>query len=272
MSFFEKNCLLRLKAATRLAAPQKRNFPNHMIKTSHTARLRLSYSVAAATTLLISGQFATAAKVDTQILAARTTMGAQDIESIAATVKSVADQFGTNSIKMSGKNVKSIASYAADAIAVKVPDPLNLNGPNRLANKTDEIAEAAALIINGMAGNAKFAKLGKAKILTVTAMKGVLKNASKNALFTSSTLFRDVAGSVALTLANKPALDGIQVKLAKYLNKKAKGIAGKINQVFIQTGFTAGFLSDTAANATYEDGAIVSLFLVVDPETDQRPA
>ena len=267
--FFEKNCLLRPIAATRLASPQRSNFPNnHMIKTSHTARRRLASSVLAATTLLISAQFASAAKVDVQIVAARSLMTTANIEAIAGIVKGISDQFGSGTIKMSGKNVKSIAAYAANAIIAKPTDAL----ANRDDNKTDEIGEAIALIMNGMAGNAKFLKLGKAKSLTLTAMKGVLSTAKKTASLLSSSVFRDVGGSVGLTLGNNPALGGIEAKLATYLGKKAKSVAGKVNTVFIQTGLSSGFGGTPVANAIYEDGAISSLFLVTDPETDQRPA
>jgi hypothetical protein len=237
-----------------------------MIKTSHTARRRLCSSVFAATTLLISAHVATAG-VDSRILLARTAMGTADIESIAGIVKGIADQFGTNSIKMNAKNVKSIAAYAAEAISGKI------SGSNfTIDNKTDEIAEAAALIVNGMSANVKFLKVSKSKPLITTVIKGVLKLASKNPLFTPTSIFRDVAGSVALTIANNAALDASQSKLQAKLTKGAKGMAGKVNKDFIIAGFTQGFAADTNANTRYEDGAIASLFLVVDPETDQRPA
>jgi hypothetical protein len=73
-----------------------------MIKTSHTARRRLSAFAFAATTLLISAQFANAAKVDPRILAARTQMGTAGIEEISTIVKGVADQFA-GTLKMNGK-------------------------------------------------------------------------------------------------------------------------------------------------------------------------
>jgi hypothetical protein len=80
------------------------------------------------------------------------------------------------------------------------------------------------------------------------------------------------AGSFALTINNKTALDAIQAKLASFLDKKAKSVAGKINQDFVRAGLTQGFAGGTVANQLYEDGNIPSLFTIADPETDQRPA
>lgn len=239
-----------------------------MIKTSNTARRRLASSLLAATTLLLSAQYASAVKVDAQIVAARAAMGTADIEAIAGIVKGISDQFTSGTIKMNGKNVKSIAAYAAGAIIAKPTDA----AANRVVNKADEIGEAIALIVNGASGNAKFLSLGKAKAITLVAMKGILSQAKKTAELLGSTVFRDVGGSVGLTLGNKPALDPIQAKLSTFLGKKAKSVAGKVNTLFIQTGLSEGFTGSVDANTKYEDGAIPGLFLVTDPETDQRPA
>ena len=237
-----------------------------MIKTSHTAVRRISYSAVAATALLITAQVASAAKTAPEILAARTAATTADIESVAGIGRTTADQMGSGAVKMNGKNVKSLATFMADAIIAKTPAA---TGPNRPVNKADEVVEAAVQILGGIDANPKFLKLGTAKSLIVTLMKGALNTAKQTAELFTTSIFRDMGGSIALTIANNPALDANQAKIQKFLVKKSKSIAGKTNRTAIQTGLDAGFLADAAANAAYEDG---NLGPVVDPETDTRPA
>lgn len=235
-----------------------------MIKTSHTAR-RLSCSVYAASTLLISAQFATAAPVDPQIVAFRAAATAANIEDIPGLAKAVAAQFGPGTIKANNKNVKSLAVFGADAIIAKITDATT----NRAANKGDEIGELAAVIIDGLASSVKVAtKILKAKPLIIQAIKGALNTAKQTTELFGTTVIRDVAGSVALNIANNTSFAAIRPKLEKSLKKKLtqKKLAGKTNAVAIQLGINEGFLNDAVANAKYETDT------VIDPETDTRPA
>ena len=171
---------------------------------------------------------------------------------------------GTNAIKMNSKNVKSLARFGADGIIAKVSVPL----PNRAENKADEIGELIAVIIDGLANNPKFLKTTKSKPLIKSAITEVLATAVATTELFSTTVFRDAAGSLALTIANKTALDPIQTKLQKFLSKgkTQKKIAGSLNQPAITAGINEGFVADAAANAKYETGTIN------DPETDTKPA
>lgn len=235
-----------------------------MIKTSHTAR-RLSCSVFAASTLLISAQFASAAPVDASIIAFRAAATAANIEDIAGLAKTTAAGFTSGAVKANSKNVKSLAAFAADSIIAKITNAAE----NRPDNKADEIGEVGAVIIDALAGTVKVAtKSKKAKPLIITAMKGLLNTAKQTAELFGTTIFRDVAGSVSLNIANNTGFAAIRPKLEKALKKAKtqKKIAGKTNAVAIQLGVNEGFLNDAVANAKYETDT------VIDPETDTRPA
>jgi hypothetical protein len=249
---------------------------NNMIQISNP--LRRNTLTPALSALVAAGLLATsaqAAKTDAQILAFRTAAESADIEAISSLGGDVADKFGTGEIKSNNKNIKSLANFGANAIIAK---PEATTGPTRPDNKADEVAELGATIQDGMQADAKYIankkKIGVKR--TVTMMKGLLKTAKKTATLFGTTIFRDAAGSVALTIRNDPALDLVEEKIQAGLLKLSKKIAGKVNRTAIQTGFTEGFdsvaLEGGAANTKYEDGNIDALTRVADPETDIRPA
>ena len=100
--------------------------------------------------------------------------------------------------------------------------PETAAGPNRDANKRDEIAEVAAYIVAGLAGSNDLDKLSgstaaKAKsaatkllgIITAAAKVNPTKKAGVVGGPTNDTFAADVAGSVALTVLNAPVGTGI---------------------------------------------------------------
>lgn len=247
-----------------------------MIQTHMIRRNTLTPALSA---LLAAGLLATtaqAAKVDAQITAARNAAATADIEQISSIGADIGDKFGTGEIKSNGKNLKSAGVFLADAIIAKTeavpPSPTDRNRPD---NKADEIGELGAFLVEGLANNAKFLKkkgaVGAKQVIVV--MKGFLKTAKKTAQLFGTTIFRDAAGSVALTIHNDPGItDDIEEKIQKKLVKSSKKIAGKTNRTAIQTGFAEGFDGGLPSESKYEDGNIDSLRTVEDPETDNRPA
>lgn len=219
------------------------------------------------------------AALDAQIKAFRATADATPIEDIVNQAVLIANQIGGGSIKLSNKNVKSLVLFAADAIINK-PSPANATDPtdpnfvNRDENKADEIAEVAAYVLRSISSAPKFQKLGKAKKATVVLAQAALKTTKKTAQLFNTRIYRDVAGSIALTIFNGPG--DPTGKLLKTLNKKAKKIAGKTNKAFFVQGLAEGFsatppMQPGTGLIIYEDGNMPLLAQVNDPETDFRP-
>jgi hypothetical protein len=105
----------------------------------------------------------------------------------------------------------------------------------------------------------------------------VLKSARTNpAMLTASAVFRDVAGSIALTISNNPTVYVKSEKLQAFLNAKAAAIAGTSKRNGYRQGNDEGFgtsidpLDPRDRNEKYEDGEIERLGTVTDPETDHR--
>jgi len=225
-----------------------------------------------AVALVATAGLARAAKEDPQYDAAKTEaeQATTNIESVVTIAKREADKMGAGTVKLNNTNAGFLAGTMANAIIAKPSG----SGPevNQL-NKQDEVAEVAAFIVDGMAtATSKFQKTKVAGAATQTVIKQALKLAKKSADFITSTIFRDVAGSVALTIHNSLAVsDKLESKIAKKLIGASKALAGKKNKNAIKQGLQEGFLGDAAANSKYEDGTIDDL-AVADPETDKRPA
>lgn len=196
-----------------------------------------------------------------------------DIERISKEANTTADRIGTGEIALSNTNVSTLGKGLADAIIDKpsVSPPSNTD-PNRLENKADEIAEVAAFIQEGIANNPKYQKFRVAKKRTLKLLQAVLRTAAATPGLIGSSVFRDVAGSVALTIHNDFGIkDAKEAKLKKYLQGKTSAIAGSGNAKEVREGLKAGFRDNPNPNLQYEDGNIDSLSTVSDPETDQRP-
>jgi hypothetical protein len=172
---------------------------------------------------------------------------------------------------MNNTNAGALSRFMSEAILGKDP---NASTDNRVENKVDEVAEAVANIVQGIIPSTKFKKKGKATIKTI--MNQGLRAAKKDATFATAipNIFADVARSVAVTIANNPAIDDKnQGKIFKFLNKAAKSIAGKPNKANIKTALNEGFNATSANEGRAEDAnRYVDIHQVNDPETDFRPA
>lgn len=245
---------------------------------------RVILPAVAMTSLLATAQFASAA-TDPQIVAARTAFQTADIEAVSGLANGFADQIGSGAIKLTPKNVKTLAKDAAVQILAKLAPPAPVTAAGKLSydNAADEIVESAAFILDGIAGtaaapNAKLSKLGSQKKFTLTILKAVVSAVKRdNGILTPSiAVFRDLAGSIALTLRSEPNFGALSNpaqfdKLVKFLGKKSKSIAGKTNQTQIQEGFNQGFASADSPASKYENGNN-DANLVADPETDLHNA
>ncbi len=228
---------------------------------------------AIAAAVLLSCGTTQAAKLDTSIAAFRSTADSTPIEGMYNALQASGIPTGIlgGSIKLSGKNIKVLNQYIADAI---INRSVPINGETNLTetNKAEEIAESTAYMINIWQTSPKF-KGSKAKGAVKNIAAGALKTFKAGAALFNTSLARDVGGSMALTIANNPILDiKTKQKLAKTLNKSAKKVAGKSAKLFFQAGLNEGGLADATANMIYEDGNLAaSLTAIQDPETDFRP-
>lgn len=138
---------------------------------------------------------------------------------------------------------------------------------NTIANKSDEIGEVAANIMVGIAGNRSVFKK-TAKPIVFQLMKNLLKPVKTLAEFRTTTVFRDVAGSIALTIRNDVRIkSGLERDLRAFLLAKAAKIAGAQNKSPIKKGLKQGF----NGSLKYEDGnQYPNLSFVSDPVTDLR--
>jgi hypothetical protein len=233
---------------------------------------RSLYTGAVTAVLLAHTQFAQAV-TDPQIIALREGAMSRDIEDVVIAAKGIADQIGAGQIKLNEVNVKTLSKQMADEI-------LGKTGPfTNTANRQDELGELAAFILAGIDNNPKMKKFLKQKTYILLVAKGVLKSAKTNVtMTTASDVFRDVAGSIALTISNNPTVYTQAAKLQKFLDAKAKAIAGLAQRSRYRQGNAEGFGTQTDPqdprdrNLKYEDGNIPELGTVKDPETDQRNA
>jgi hypothetical protein len=210
-----------------------------------------------------------AAKIDPTIVATQGAANAANIEDIVEIAHDTALQMGSGAIKMNGTNAGALARFMSEGILGK---NATLSNENRLDNKVDEVAEALANIVQGIIPSTKFIKKGKATIRTI--MNQGLRAAKKDATFAVTPIFADVARSVAVTIANNPAVDDkTQGKIFKYLNQKAKTIAGKPNKANIKNGLNDGFNATAANEGRAEDAnQYATIHQINDPETDFRPS
>lgn len=205
------------------------------------------------------------------------------VEDVVIAYKTIGEQIGAKTIKLTRRNVKTAARQGADEILSKggAPAISTPTDPNRAVNKADEIAELGAFLLAGIDNHPKFKRFDIQKEFIVIVAKGVLKSAKANGVMnTNTTIIRDVAGSLALTIANNPLYVKKLAKLQKFLNAKAGSIAGEAQTASYQQGNNDGFnktvLPPDPANPSlvrgYEDGNIMTLATIKDPETDQRNA
>jgi hypothetical protein len=233
----------------------------------HSSKRSAVFIATAVAALVTTTQFAEAAKADPAVTAAVTAATTTDIELIASLGVGVGDQIGSGAIKLSKKNVQTLAKGLADAVYAKIPTGLPID-VNRVDNKKDEVGEVAAFVFEAIAANSKMQKAKTADKNAILVMKSVLKNALKNTELLATTIISDVVSSVALTIHNDARLDGIEQKLVRSLTKGAKKVAGSKNKNIVKAALAAGF----AGGATFEDGNIPTLTTIVDPETDMRNA
>jgi hypothetical protein len=240
--------------------------------TKSTHRKALSRAILpalAVTALFTSTQLASAA-TDPEIGEARTAFSTADIEAVSGIASSYAermrDESAGGTIKLTGKHVKTLTKDATEAILAKVARATTTptdTGRLSFDNAADEIVESAAFILDGIATNAKLAKLGTQKALVLTIFKAVVTAVKRDApiLTPQISLFRDLAGSIALTLRNEAQFGSVSnptqfAKLVKFLDKKSKSLAGKTNDAQIQQGLDEGFSGSADAVAKYEDGNV----------------
>jgi hypothetical protein len=237
----------------------------------------------AVTALLATTQFVSASPATDRaaLQASRDQMQDADIEQVSSIAYSTAQQIGNDTIKLTGKNVKTLTVDATRSILAKVASAPSPVGSLSFDNAADEIVESAAFILDGIAGNSKLTKLGAQKAVVLTIFKAVIRTSkNSNGLFGNDALgnpiafLRDLAGSIALTLRSETAFGSTTnptqfAKLVSFLDKKSKSLAGPANDTQIQTGLDEGFSSTD--NGKYENGNNPSL-LVADPETDLRNA
>jgi hypothetical protein len=221
--------------------------------------------------VLLQGIQPAQAEVDSRILKAREEHTSRDIEDVVITAKDLADKIGKKQIKLTVANVKFLSRSFADEILTKQGEFANT------ANRQDELGELGAFILAGIDDHKKMRTLLNQKTFILTIAKGVLKSAkTNNTMLTASEVFRDVAGSIALTISNNPTVYLKAAKLQAFLNAKAGAIAGFEQRAQYRQGNNEGF--GTAVdpsdprnpNLKYEDGNIKELGTIRDPETDQR--
>jgi hypothetical protein len=239
-----------------------------MITSFKTARRNL----VVATALLATAGLAHAAKVDPTIAASQTALQNAPIEDVVQVAHDTALQIGSGAIKLKTVNTGALARFAAEAILAKPAGPPE----NSTINKTDELAEAIANIVFGIISNPKFTKTSVGNSNVKTIMNQGLRAVKSDPVFSTTNVFIDVARSVAVTLANNPAIsDKQQGKLFKYLTKTSKKIAGKPNQTGIKNGLAEGFntpTDPTVAGKAEDANLYASIHQIDDPETDFRPA
>jgi hypothetical protein len=234
-----------------------------MITTFKSARR----NILVATAVLASASLVHAAKIDPTIVLTQAAANAADIEDVVEIAHDTALQMGSGAIKLNNTNAGALARFMSEGILGKSPAV----GDNRVENKVEEVPEALANIVQGIIPSTKFKKKGKSAIKTI--MNQGLRAAKKDSTFAVTTIFTDVALSVAVTIANNPAIDDkTQGKIFKYLNKAAKSIAGKPNKANIKLGLNLGFNSTSANEARAEDAnQYATIHQINDPETDFRP-
>jgi hypothetical protein len=223
-----------------------------------------------------------------------------DIEQIQKVGQAIAAEIPkTTTVK--GKavpNIKLAASTTivktlAAAIAAK---PFAATGANRTDNKADELGELAAYFIKSLSTSAEFTatKVVKGVTVAVTADKivaTILKNvvaggkaikvgakglpptkADVDAYVTKLAAY--VAGSVALTIKNLPAVTADQIAWKLSITNAltatafAKSVAGALNETAVKTAISTA-LNGTSGPTQYEDGNIV-IGAITDPETNTR--
>jgi len=228
---------------------------------------------AAAAAFLATTDCASAKKPDPAVLTAVDNARTADIEDVVKLGIDAGNRIATNEIKFSTTNVVALVRGLADAVLAKqptgqTPEPVNLE------NKIDEVGEIAAFVFHSVVQNAKIKTspkgLGLAKKYAVATMKSALKTAIKTTEFVGTDIVTDIVGSVALTIKNDPKFELYESKLQKVLIKSAKSIAGRSNKQIVIDALQAGFAGDLNANTIFEDGNMLNLAEVSDPETDFR--
>lgn len=212
---------------------------------------------------------ASAQFIDPQIYIAKGAASASSIEEIVKIAQNTANKIGSGEIALTTTNSKALARFMAEEIIAKPFAPV---GPNRLANKADEIGETAAFITEAIIPNPGFRKLktgGNPNILAI--LKGSLRTVKRTAELISAGAIRDVVASVALTIHNNTLItDTKEAKIRAFLFANKVSIAGLANKPQVKAALIEGFSGSAAANLAFEDGNIDALAQVSDPETDLR--
>lgn len=208
--------------------------------------------------------------VDPQITSAKAAARDANIEDIVKIAQSTANKMGTGEIELTRVNSKALSRFMAEEIIAKTPA---VSGPNRVANKVDELGETAAFISEAIVPNPGFKKLktgANPNLLAI--LKGTLRTAKTTAELLAAGVIRDVVASVALTVHNNPLItDAKEAKIQSFLFANRAFIAGSANKKTVKFALREGFSGGATANLSFEDGNIDALAQVSDPETDFRP-
>lgn len=169
--------------------------------------------------------------------------------------------------------ITRVASLTKILAAVIVLKGTN-DAENAPLNKADEIAETAAFVVGAIAGNAGL-NLKKAPKIIFAIIKGAVNGGKNKKIPIPQSYIADIAGSVALTIANSSIPADVQTAIRQFLldpkGKRAKQIGGASNAPAVTSALTAGFDNSANANTQFEDGTKLQLAQVTDPETDIRP-
>jgi hypothetical protein len=194
-----------------------------------------------------------------------TSVGAvADIEQVQRVGTAIAERIGAAGgqvIKYSQLN--AIATTLAKAIASK---PLTATGPNRNANKVDELGELAAYMLDAVVTNTDFLKAPDKNVIAF--IKAIIAGAKSTYGPSTLDITNYVVGSVALTIqslpVNTPGRSAILATLQLPATAKTIGgtaLAGVVSQA-ISTGI--------AGTGIYENGTDAATGAVTDPETNSK--
>lgn len=197
-------------------------------------------------------------------LLAKSVGAVADIEQVQRVGVAIADRIGAAGnqvVKYSQLN--SIATTLAKAIVSK---PLAVTGPNRNANKVDELGELAAYMLNAVIVNTDFLKAPEKNV--VAFIKAIITGAKSTYGPSVLDVTSYVVGSVAATIQNLPVnTPGRAGILATLQNPAtAKTIGGTALAGIVTEAINNGI----AGTGTFENGTDAATGAITDPETNTR--
>ncbi|MHA3771140.1 hypothetical protein ACXR0O_06325 [Verrucomicrobiota bacterium sgz303538] len=212
-------------------------------------------------------------------LYAKVVSAVADIEQISVIGAVISDVIGNNVAGPNGKPLVSLNSAVALtktlAKAIISKPTVNLVNSTSGTNKGDEIAEVAAYVVGGIIGNTGLtsnAKVTSKLIVSIVKAAVTGGKATKKQVPAAANYIADIAGSVALTIAQAKQnnlLDGtIADAIQAELVKQAKAIGGKANSAAVSAALALGASNSAEALAKLENG--FDLGALVDPETDNK--